>query len=177
MTGNMLHKTSLKPPPVFIFLNFNLLQSIVLALIRLESSWIFTTSLTLKTSEPLHPNITQVCLRLLFCSPLTRQSDQMPLLSDQELRAIVDRIRYLETELKEAKTLVTVLESNLMAAKKPDLNAGNEGVAGLGGDRLRGLVTANLKTGESDITMIENEKGRFMKLTMGPILIPASEFA
>ncbi|EXM04541.1 hypothetical protein NOF04DRAFT_18500 [Fusarium oxysporum II5] len=25
--------------------------------------------------------------------------------------------------------------------------------------------------------MIENEKGRFMKLTMGPILIPASEFA
>ncbi|KAF6518674.1 hypothetical protein HZS61_017048 [Fusarium oxysporum f. sp. conglutinans] len=163
MTGNMLHKTSLKPPPVFIFLNFNLLQSIVLALIRLESSWIFTTSLTLKTSEPLHPNITQ--------------SDQMPLLSDQELRAIVDRIRYLETELKEAKTLVTVLESNLMAAKKPDLNAGNEGVAGLGGDRLRGLVTANLKTGESDITMIENEKGRFMKLTMGPILIPASEFA
>ncbi|KAM5508921.1 hypothetical protein FOXYSP1_11887 [Fusarium oxysporum f. sp. phaseoli] len=173
----MLHKTSLKPPPVFIFLNFNLLQSIVLALIRLESSWIFTTSLTLKTSEPLHPNITQVCLRLLFCSPLTRQSDQMPLLSDQELRAIVDRIRYLETELKEAKILVAVLESNLMAAKKPDLNADNEGVAGLGGDRLRGLVTANLKTGESDITMIENEKGRFMKLAMGPILIPASEFA
>ncbi|KAJ4033185.1 hypothetical protein NW761_012692 [Fusarium oxysporum] len=158
----MLHKTSLKPPPVFIFLNFNLLQSIVLALIRLESSWIFTTSLTLKTSEPLHPNITQ--------------SDQMPL-SDQELRAIVDRIRYLETELKEAKILVAVLESNLMAAKKPDLNADNEGVAGLGGDHLRGLVTANLKTGESDITMIENEKGRFMKLAMGPILIPASEFA
>ncbi|KAL7762945.1 hypothetical protein ACKLNR_006303 [Fusarium oxysporum f. sp. zingiberi] len=114
----MLHKTSLKPPPVFIFLNFNLLQSIVLALICLESSWIFTTSLALKTSEPLHLNITQ--------------SDQMPLLSDQELRAIVDRIRYLETELKEAKILVAVLESNLMAAKKPDLNAGNEGVAGLG---------------------------------------------
>ncbi|TXB99193.1 hypothetical protein FocTR4_00012473 [Fusarium oxysporum f. sp. cubense] len=79
----------------------------------------------------------------------------MPFLSDEELRSIVDRIRYLEMAIEEAKTLAAALESNLIAAtKKPDP-----------------------VTGESDITMIENEKGRFMKLTMGPILIPASEFA
>ncbi|EWY87453.1 hypothetical protein FOYG_11653 [Fusarium oxysporum NRRL 32931] len=90
-----------------------------------------------------------------------------------------DSIRHLEMELEEAKTLAAALESNLIAAtKKPDPDVGNaEGVASLGTDSLRGLVTANLKTGKSDITMIENEKGRFMKLTMGPILFLASEFA
>ncbi|KAH7475707.1 hypothetical protein H9L39_11331 [Fusarium oxysporum f. sp. albedinis] len=85
----------------------------------------------------------------------------MPFLSDEELRSIVDRIRYLEMALEEAKTLAAAIESNLIAATKiPDPDVGNAE-----------------RTGESDITMIENEKGRFMKLTMGPILIPASEFA
>ncbi|EXM04540.1 hypothetical protein NOF04DRAFT_18499 [Fusarium oxysporum II5] len=50
----------------------------------------------------------------------------MPFLSDEELRSIVDRIRYLEMAIEEAKTLAAALESNLIAAtKKPDPVVGN----------------------------------------------------
>ncbi|KAF4958533.1 hypothetical protein FGADI_2333 [Fusarium gaditjirri] len=99
----------------------------------------------------------------------------MPVFSELEFCTVLKRVRYLEKQLEEAKALVAVLESNLIAAKKCNVNSGNE-VAALASDPPD-LDASNLKTGESNITMIENEEGRFMKLTMGPILIPASEFA
>ncbi|KAF5231074.1 hypothetical protein FANTH_13554 [Fusarium anthophilum] len=90
----------------------------------------------------------------------------MPFLSDQELRALHDRIQQLEAELKEAKNDVVILESNLKTARKSDPNAGNPGDA-----------NDALKEGESRQTMIETDRGRFVKWTTGPVLFPAAEFA
>lgn len=49
----------------------------------------------------------------------------MPLLKEEELRALHDRIQDLEMQVKEAKHLTTVLESNLKTARKCDVNPGN----------------------------------------------------
>ncbi|KAF5532664.1 cell surface glycoprotein, partial [Fusarium mexicanum] len=101
---------------------------------------------------------------LLF--PANSEATVMPCLSDQELRALHDRIQQLEAELKEAQNDVAIVESNLKTARKSDPNAGNPGVA-----------NDALKEGESRLTMIETDRGRFVKWTTGPVLFPAAEFA
>ncbi|KAF5644459.1 hypothetical protein F52700_2458 [Fusarium sp. NRRL 52700] len=90
----------------------------------------------------------------------------MPSLTDQELRTLHNRIKHLESDLKLAKKYAAVLESNLATARKTDLNTGNPG--GAAGD---------LKEGETRLVMIETDKGRFVKMTMGPVFFPASEMA
>ncbi|CCT68201.1 uncharacterized protein FFUJ_06970 [Fusarium fujikuroi IMI 58289] len=49
----------------------------------------------------------------------------MPFLKEEELRALHDRIQDLEMQVKEAKDLTAVLESNLKTARKCDVNASN----------------------------------------------------
>ncbi|KAF5702109.1 hypothetical protein FMUND_13604 [Fusarium mundagurra] len=90
----------------------------------------------------------------------------MPTLTDQELSALHSRIESLQKELEEAKNYAAVLESNLKTARKSDPNAGNLG------DPKDGL-----KEGETSLTMIENERGRFVKWCTGPVLFSAEYFA
>jgi len=75
-------------------------------------------------------------------------------------------IKDLEEQLEESKKLVQVLEANLKTARRADPNTGNPGEA-----------NDDLKEGETRATLIENERGRFVKWTTGPILFPAAEFA
>ncbi|VZI20110.1 unnamed protein product [Fusarium fujikuroi] len=59
-----------------------------------------------------------------LCAPPT-QGTEMPFLKEEELRALHDRIQDLEMQVKEAKDLTAVLESNLKTARKCDVNASN----------------------------------------------------
>ncbi|KAF5967312.1 hypothetical protein FCOIX_12023 [Fusarium coicis] len=90
----------------------------------------------------------------------------MPSLTDQELRALYDRIESLQKELEETKNYAAVLESNLKSAQKSDPNAGNPGDA-----------IGALKEGENRLEMYENGGERFVKWTTGPVFFPADYFA
>lgn len=90
----------------------------------------------------------------------------MPEVSETKLRDLYTKIQDLEEQVEEAKHLVGVLEANLKTARRSDTNAGNPGETNDG-----------LKEGETRATLIENERGRFVKWTTGPILFPAAEFA
>ncbi|KAG5821603.1 hypothetical protein H9Q74_000026 [Fusarium xylarioides] len=90
----------------------------------------------------------------------------MPSLTDQELRALHDRIESLQKELEETKSYAAVLESNLKTARKSDPNTGNPGDTNDG-----------LKEGETSLTMVETERGRFVKWSTGPVFFPAEYFA
>ncbi|KLO87944.1 uncharacterized protein LW93_5110 [Fusarium fujikuroi] len=90
----------------------------------------------------------------------------MPCISETDLQDLYAKIQDLEEQVEEAKQLVEVLEANLKTARRSDTNAGNPGEANDG-----------LKEGETRVTLIENERGRFVKWTTGPVLFPAAEFA
>ncbi|KAF5599983.1 hypothetical protein FPANT_2886 [Fusarium pseudoanthophilum] len=90
----------------------------------------------------------------------------MPSITDQELRALYDRIESLQKELEETKNYAAVLESNLKTARKTDPNAGNPG------DAIDGL-----KEGENRIELCEIGGARFVKWTTGPVFFPAEYFA
>ncbi|KAF5533610.1 hypothetical protein FNAPI_12627 [Fusarium napiforme] len=90
----------------------------------------------------------------------------MPSLTDQELRALHDRIESLQKELEETKSYAAVLESNLKTARKSDPNAGNPGEAEDG-----------LKEGETRLETCEIRGERFVKWTTGPVFFPAQYFA
>ncbi|CVL00497.1 uncharacterized protein FMAN_09921 [Fusarium mangiferae] len=90
----------------------------------------------------------------------------MPSISEAKLRDLYTKIQDLQEQVEESKHLVEVLEANLRTARRSDTNTGNPGEANDG-----------LKEGETRVTLIENERGRFVKWTTGPVLFPAAEFA
>ncbi|KAF5623652.1 hypothetical protein F25303_11756 [Fusarium sp. NRRL 25303] len=101
---------------------------------------------------------------LLF--PANFKAPEMSCISETKLRDLYAKIQDLKEQVEEAKHLVEVLEAKLKATRRSDTNTGNPGEANDG-----------LKEGRTRVTLVENERGRFVKWTTGPILFPAAEFA